>query len=65
MLKTEVDFWSELGRKKGHTHVIVVFDADLRREYHRFVADGESVDTTVSEIRIDPSQQIVKVVQLT
>ncbi len=64
MLKTDVDFLSDIGRRKGHTHLVVVFDTTIRREHHRFVAQGESVDAAVSGIKLERSQEIVQVVKL-
>ncbi len=51
MLKKDLDFWSDAGRRKEHTHLVVVFDAAIRREYHRFVSPEESVDAMVDWIR--------------
>jgi hypothetical protein len=64
MLKRDVDFWSDVGRRKGHTHLVVVFDTALRREHHRFVPAGESVDATVDGIKLERFHEIVQVVKL-
>ena len=64
MLKKDVDFWSDIGRRKGHTHLVVVFDSAMRREHHRFVAPGESVQAMVDGIKLEQSQEIVQVVKL-
>jgi hypothetical protein len=64
MLKVDVDYLSALGRRKRHTHLIVVFDTTTRREHHRFVGLGESVEETVVAIGRDPTNQIIQLVEL-
>ena len=64
MLKKDVDFWSDMGRQKGHTHLVVVFDRTIRREHHRFVALGQSVDAMVHGIELEHSCEVVQVVKL-
>ncbi len=64
MLKADVDYLSDLGRRKQHTHLIVVYDPTTRRERHRFVSPGESVEETMVALRSDPTSQIVQMVEL-
>ena len=60
MLKRGVEFWSDTGRRKGHTRLAVVFDPAIRREHHRLVAQGESVKRMVAAPTHDRSHDIVQ-----
>ena len=64
MLKADVEYLSDLGRRKQATHLIVLFDPATRRERHRFVGAGESVEETMVALRRDPTSRIVQTVDL-